>query len=406
MVILVLNCGSSSIKYQIMKMENVESSTLLAKGIVERIGLTEGVITHKPSGRESYSAVQPIPDHTVGINLILSALVHPEHGVIASLDEVSAVGHRVVHGGEYFMESALVDNNVKAAIEKCVELAPLHNPANLQGILSMEALLPKAPQVAVFDTSFHQTMPKHVYLYAIPYRYYEKYHIRRYGFHGTSHRYVAQKACKILGLDFGAVNIVTCHLGNGASIASIKQGKSCDTSMGFTPVDGLIMGTRSGAIDPGVLFYIADKEHLNHNDLNDLINKQGGIYGVSGLSSDMRDLEQAARSGNEMAQLAHDMFVYRVRKFIGSHVAAMGKVDLIVFTGGVGENDDLVRTGVCSNLDYLGVEFDCEANKGARGKDVLISKPASKVKIMVATTNEELVIAMDTMNIVGKLKQS
>ncbi|MDR1343526.1 MAG: acetate kinase [Prevotellaceae bacterium] len=406
MVILVLNCGSSSIKYQIMKMENAESSALLAKGIVERIGLTEGIITHRPSGRESYAAAQPIPDHTVGINLILSALVHPEHGVVASLDEVNAVGHRVVHGGEYFMESALVDGSVKAAIEKCVELAPLHNPANLQGILSMEALLPKVPQVAVFDTSFHQTMPRHVYLYAIPYRYYEKYRIRRYGFHGTSHRYVAQKACKILGLDFGAVNIVTCHLGNGASIASIKQGKSCDTSMGFTPVDGLIMGTRSGAIDPGVLFYIADKEHLTCNDLNDLINKQGGIYGVSGLSSDMRDLEQAAHSGNEMAQLAHDMFVYRVRKFIGAHVAAMGRVDLIVFTGGVGENDDLVRAGICSNLDYLGAEFDDEANKGARGKDILLSKPSSKVKIMAATTNEELVIAVDTMNIVSKLKHS
>ncbi|MDR0687660.1 MAG: acetate kinase [Prevotellaceae bacterium] len=400
MVILVLNCGSSSIKYQIMKMDDAETSTLLAKGIVERIGLAEGAITHKPSGRASYSAAQPIPDHTTGINLILSALVHPEHGVIASLDEVNAVGHRVVHGGEYFTESALVDENVKAAIEKCAELAPLHNPANLQGILSMEALLPKAPQVAVFDTSFHQTMPRHAYLYAIPYRYYEKYRIRCYGFHGTSHQYVAQKACKILGLDFSAVNIVTCHLGNGASITSIKQGKSCDTSMGFTPVDGLIMGTRSGAIDPGALLYIAGKENMSFNELNDLINKQGGMYGISGLSSDMRDLGQAAHSGNEMAQLARDMFVYRIRKFIGAHVAAMGKVDIIVFTGGVGENDDWVRASVCSNLDYLGVEFDSELNREGRGKDMLISKPSSKVKIMAVSTNEELVIAMDTMNAV------
>jgi acetate kinase len=389
-----------------MRMESSGGSMLLAKGIVERIGLAEGTIRHKPSGGESYSAVQNIPDHTKGINLILEALVHPVHGVIANLDEVNAVGHRVVHGGEFFMESALVNGEVKAAIEKCIELAPLHNPANLQGILAMEALLPKVPQVAVFDTSFHQTMQRHVYLYAIPYRYYEKYKIRRYGFHGTSHKYVAQKACKILGLDFSAVNIVTCHLGNGASITSIKQGKSYDTSMGFTPVDGLVMGTRSGAIDPGALFYIADKENLNINGLNNLVNKQGGMYGVSGLSSDMRDLERAAHEGNEMAQLAHDMFVYRVRKFIGAHVAVMGKVDLIVFTGGVGENDDLVRASVCNNLEYLGVEFDSEANSGLRGKDMLISKPASKVKIMAITTNEELVIAMDTMSIVSGMGRS
>ncbi|MDR0710939.1 MAG: acetate kinase [Prevotellaceae bacterium] len=404
MIILVLNCGSSSIKYQVIaKMENAGDSALLAKGIVERIGFAEGIITHKPSSGKSYSAAQSIPDHTVGVNLILEALVHPVHGVIAKLGEINAVGHRVVHGGEYFMESALVNDEVKAAIEQCIELAPLHNPANLQGIRSMETLLPKVPQVAVFDTSFHQTMQKHVYLYAIPYRYYEKYRIRRYGFHGTSHRYVAQRACKILGLDFSSVNIVTCHLGNGASITSIKQGKSCDTSMGFTPVDGLVMGTRSGAIDPGVLFYIADKENLSLAELNDLVNKQGGMYGVSGLSSDMRDLEQAAREGNEMAQLALDMFVYRVRKFIGAHVAAMGKVDIIVFTGGVGENDDLVRANVCNNLDYLGVEFDSAANAGLKGKDMLISKPSSKVKIMTVATNEELVIAMDTMNIVSKL---
>jgi acetate kinase len=387
-------------------MEEAEKSTLLAKGIVERIGLSEGAITHKPGGKATYTSTQPIPDHTVGINLILSALVHPEHGVVASLDEVNAVGHRVVHGGEYFTESALVDESVKSAIEKCIELAPLHNPANLQGILSIETLLPKAPQVAVFDTSFHQTMPRHAYLYAIPYRYYEKYRIRRYGFHGTSHRYVAKKACKILGLDFGAVNIVTCHLGNGASITSVMQGKSCDTSMGFTPVDGLIMGTRSGAIDPSVLLYIADKEGLDSSELNSLINKQGGVFGISGLSSDMRDLTQAAHNGNEMAQLARDMFVYSVRKFIGTHVAAMGKVDLIVFTGGVGENDDVVRSSVCSNLDYLGVEFDSEANREARGRDMLISKPSSRVKIMTVATNEELVIAMDTVKILGKLGRS
>lgn len=402
MIILVLNCGSSSIKYQMLRMENAGNSVLLAKGIVERIGLAEGTISHKPGGGEAWSSAQPIPDHTVGINLILEALVHPLHGVIKSLNEVNAVGHRVVHGGEFFMESALVNDKVKAAIKACIELAPLHNPANLQGILSIEALLPSVPQVAVFDTSFHQTMQRHVYLYAIPLRYYEEYKIRRYGFHGTSHKYVAQKACKMLGVDAGAVNIVTCHLGNGASITSIKQGKSYDTSMGFTPVDGLVMGTRSGAIDPGVLFYIADKENLSISELSSLVNKQCGMYGVSGLSSDMRDLEQAANSGNEMAQLAHDMFVYRVRKFIGAHVAGMGKVDVIIFTGGVGENDDMVRASVCSNLEYLGVEFDDEANRGLRGKDMLISKPSSKVKIMAITTNEELVIATDTMNIVAE----
>jgi len=384
-------------------MESAEQHQLLAKGAVERVGFTDGTIKHKPEGKPEYSVVKDIPDHTVGINLILAALVHPEHGVLNDINEIKAVGHRVVHGGEYFVESTLIDAKVKSAIEKCIELAPLHNPANLRGILSMESLLPKAPQVAVFDTSFHQTMQKHVFLYAIPYRYYENYRIRRYGFHGTSHRYVAQKACKILGLDFSKTNIVTCHLGNGASITAIEQGKSVDTSMGFTPADGLIMGTRSGTIDPGVLFYIADKEHLNTNGLNNLINKQGGVFGISGESSDMRDLEQAANRGDEMATLAREMFVYRVRKFIGSHVAAIGSVDLIVFTGGVGENDDKVRAGVCSHLGYLGVEFDPEANKGLRGKDQLISTPNSKVKIMTITTNEELVIAVDTMNIVSSM---
>ncbi len=404
MVVLVLNCGSSSIKYQVLRMENADNHTLLAKGAVERVGFTDGTIKHKPEGKPEYSAVAGIPDHTVGIDLILKALVNPEHGVLSDIKEINAVGHRVVHGGEFFVESALIDANVKAAIEKCVELAPLHNPANLRGILSMESLLPDVPQVAVFDTSFHQTMPSKTYLYAIPYRYYEKYRIRRYGFHGTSHRYVAQKACKILGLDFNKTNIVTCHLGNGASITAIQQGKSVDTSMGFTPVDGLIMGTRSGTIDPGVLFYIADKEHLNLNGLNNLINKEGGVFGISGKSSDMRDLQQAAEQGNDTAALAREMFVYRVRKFLGSHVAAMGSVDLIIFTGGVGENDDEIRAGVCSHLQYLGVEFDAETNRGLRGKDQLISTPTSKVKIMTITTNEELVIAMDTMNIVCKIK--
>ncbi|MGL4908676.1 MAG: acetate/propionate family kinase [Bacteroidales bacterium] len=405
MIILVLNCGSSSIKYQLMQMHSAEDYSLLAKGIVERIGLSEGIFKHQPEGGDDYKIQPAIPDHTVGINLILEALVSPEHGVIKDIHEIAAVGHRVVHGGELFVDSALITSEVKAAIEQCIELAPLHNPANLRGILSMENLLPNVPQVAVFDTSFHQTMPEHAYLYALPYRYYEQYRIRRYGFHGTSHRYVAQKACRILGLDYNKVNVVTCHLGNGASIAAIKQGKSYDTTMGFTPVDGLIMGTRSGTIDPGVIFYIADKEHLNLKGLNDLINKDSGLVGISGMSSDMRDLEDAALAGNSKAKLARDMFSYKVRQFIGSSVASMGTVDLIVFTGGVGENDDLVRADVCENLQYLGVEFDAATNKGLRSKNQLISKNDSKVKIMTIRTNEELVIAQDTMNIIAKSKK-
>jgi len=399
MVVLVLNCGSSSIKYQVMRMENADAGTLLAKGIVERIGLADGTLTHKPEGKTPYATTQNIPNHTVGIDLILQALVHAEHGVIASLNEINAVGHRVAHGGEFFKESALVNASVKARIEQCAELAPLHNPANLLGITSMEKLLPAVPQVAVFDTSFHQTIPDYAYLYAIPRCYYEQHRIRRYGFHGTSHRYVAQKACKILGLDFGLASIVTCHLGNGASIASIAQGKSVDTSMGFTPLDGLVMGTRSGTIDPGALFYIAEKEGKSVAQLNDLLNKKSGLQGVSGLSSDMRDLRKASDEGNADARLALEMFSYSVRKFIGLHAAALGNVDVIIFTGGIGENDDDMRANVCSHLGYLGATLNAAANKGLRGKDALISTPDSRIKIMTITTNEELVIAMDTMRL-------
>jgi acetate kinase len=377
--------------------------TLLAKGLVERIGLTDGVLTHKPEGKERYETVKDIPDHTVGINLILEALVDKTHGVISSLKDIAAVGHRVAHGGEFFTESVLVDEKVKHEIEKCIELAPLHNPANLKGILSMENLLPGIPQVAVFDTSFHQSMPKEAYLYALPYEYYDKYKIRRYGFHGTSHKFVAQKACDILGMDFNNSKIVTCHLGNGASIAAIKNGKSVETSMGFTPVDGLIMGTRCGSVDPGVLLYLADKENLNLKGINDLINKQSGVMGISGLSSDMRDLENAAAEGNERAQLALNMYYFRVKKFIGGYAAIMEGVDLIIFTGGIGENDSVLREKVSNSFGYMGVDFDVDANKGVRGKDKLLTKPESKVKVMVITTNEELVIATDTANIVSKL---
>ena len=402
MIVLVLNCGSSSIKYQVIDM--CEKEKLLAKGIVERIGITDGILTHKPEGKERYEVVKDIPDHTVGINLILKALVDQNHGVIASLDDIKAVGHRVAHGGEFFTESSLIDEKVKHEIEKCIELAPLHNPANLKGIISMENLLPGVPQVAVFDTSFHQTMPKHAYLYAIPYEYYENLKIRKYGFHGTSHKFVAKKACKLVGLDFDNSKIITCHLGNGASMAAIKNGKSVDTSMGFTPVDGLIMGTRCGSIDPGVLLYIAERESLNFKGISDLINKKSGVNGISGLSSDMRDLENAAAEGHERAQLALDMYYYKVKQFIGSYAASMEGVDLIVFTGGIGENDSVLREDVSKSLAFMGIDFDADANRGVRGKDKLLTKADSKVKVMAITTNEELVIASDTAYIVSRIK--
>ncbi len=404
MVILVLNCGSSSIKYQLIDMISEESNNLLAKGLVERIGLNDGILSHRPTGKDKFEVTKSIPDHTVGINMILEALVDKNHGVISSLKDIAAVGHRVAHGGEFFTESVLIDAKVKEEIEKCIELAPLHNPANLKGVMSMENLLPSVPQVAVFDTSFHQSMPAYSYLYAIPYKYYDKYRIRRYGFHGTSHKFVAQKACKLENMDFNTSKIITCHLGNGASVTAIQNGKSLDTSMGFTPVDGLIMGTRCGTVDPGVLLFLADKENLNLKGVNDLINKQSGVQGISGISSDMRDVECAAANGNERAILALDMYYYRVTKFIGAYAAVMGGVDLIVFTGGIGENDPILREKVSSMLGFMGVDFDAEANNGVRGKDKLLTKPSSRVKVMAITTNEELVIATDTRSIVSKLK--
>jgi acetate kinase len=402
MTILVLNCGSSSIKYQLLKMSDSKAE-VLAKGLLERIGITDGILTHKPTGKEDYKVVLDIPDHTIGINMVMEALVDPVHGVISSIGEIKAVGHRVAHGGENFKESVLIDNDVKRDIEKCAELAPLHNPAHLKGILSCEKLLPGIPQVAVFDTSFHQTMPDYAFMYAIPYEYYEKYRIRKYGFHGTSHRFVAEKACRILGIDYHNTKIITCHLGNGASITAIENGKSIDTSMGFTPVDGLIMGTRTGEIDPGVLLYLADKEELSVTGVNNMINKKSGVAGISQLSSDMRDLEAAAAEGNPKAILALNMYAYKVKKFIGAYAAAMNGLDLLVFTAGVGENDFNVRKMICTGMEFLGIEFDAEANQGVRGKDKVISQPASKVRVMVVTTDEEYVIASDTKAIVEKL---
>ena len=398
MNILVLNCGSSSIKYQLLDMKG--EPALLAKGLVEKIGLPEGNFTHKPAGKDNYSVTRPIPDHTAGIDLILKALVDERHGVISALTEIKAVGHRVAHGGEYFAHSVRVDEEAKRKIAACCELAPLHNPANLKGIETMERLLPGVPQVAVFDTSFHQTLPREAFMYALPYECYEKYRVRRYGFHGTSHKFVAEKACRILGWNIEEKKIITCHLGNGSSITAIRHGKSVDTSMGFTPNAGVIMGTRTGDIDLGALLYVCEKEGMSTAQANDLINKRSGLQGVSGVSSDCRDLQAAAREGNSRARLALDMLAYDVKKFIGSYAAVLNGVDLIVFTGGIGENDDEVRKQVCGDMEYMGVRFDAEVNKGLRGKDQILSTPDSKVTVMSITTDEELVIATDTMNLV------
>ncbi len=398
MIILVLNCGSSSIKYQLFKMSS--GTVMLAKGLLERIGLNESILTHKPTGKDPYKVITDIPDHTTGINMVMEVLCHPRHGVIKNINEIKAVGHRVVNGGENYKESVLIDNDVKKDIEACIELAPLHNPANLKGILSVEKLIPGVPQVAVFDTSFHQTMPDYAYMYAIPYEYYEKYKIRKYGYHGTSHKFVAQKAAEILGKDYNQIKIITCHLGNGASITAVHKGQSIDTSMGFTPVDGLIMGTRTGEVDPGVLVYIADKEHLNVTGVSNMINKKSGVFGISQISSDMRDLHTAAEAGNKKAILALKMYAYKVKKFIGSYIAAMNGVDILVFTGGIGENDFRTRKRICSDMENLGILFDDDVNNGSSGKDIIISRPDSKVTVIVVATDEELVIASDTRTIV------
>jgi acetate kinase len=398
MIVLVLNCGSSSIKYQLFKM--ADGCEMLAKGLLERIGLNESILTHKPSGKEPYKVILDIPDHTTGINMVMEVLCNPVHGVIKNVNEIKAVGHRVVNGGESYKESVLIDNDVKKVIETCIELAPLHNPANLKGILSVEKLIPGVPQVAVFDTSFHQTMPDYAYMYAIPYEYYEKYRIRKYGYHGTSHKFVANKGARLLGKDIKNLKVITCHLGNGASVTAIRNGQSIDTSMGFTPVDGLIMGTRTGEVDPGVLVYIADKEHLNVTGVNNMINKKSGVFGISQISSDMRDLETAANAGNKKATLALNMYAYKAKKFIGSYIAALNGLDLLIFTGGIGENDYSMRKKICSDMESLGIIFDDETNNGARGKDIVISKPESKVTVMAVTTDEEFVIASDTQYIV------
>ncbi|HBF89198.1 MAG TPA: acetate kinase [Bacteroidales bacterium] len=400
MNILVLNCGSSSIKYQFLDMCN--NAELKAKGIIERIGLKDGIVKHKRFDDVKHQLITDVPNHEVGINIILAILTNPEYGVIKTIDEIKAVGHRVAHGGENFTKSVLINQAVKDDIEKCIDLAPLHNPANLKGILAMEKLIPNVPQVAVFDTSFHQTMPPEAYIYALPYEYYDKYKLRRYGFHGTSHKYVAQRASQFIGKKYEDLKIITAHLGNGASMCAIKNGESVDTSMGLTPIEGLVMGTRSGDAGLGVVLYMMEKENLSLKAMSDIVNKKSGLLGISGLTSDMRDLRKARDEGNEKAKLAIDIFVYRIRKYIGSYTYVLGGADMIVFTGGIGENEELIRKMVCENLEFAGIELDLALNNSAKGEPTIISSPNSKTKVVVMPTNEELVIACDTNKIVSK----
>jgi acetate kinase len=401
MKIIVLNCGSSSIKYQLFNMDN---GVVLAKGGIEKIGLHGSFLKYENDKGEKVTLEGEILDHQQGIEYILGILISKKRGVLSSFNEIDAVGHRVVLGGEEFNKSVLVDANVLQKLEEYSELAPLHNPANLRGIYAMQNQLPHVPQVATFDTAFHQTMPEKAYMYAIPYSLYKKYGLRRYGFHGTSHSYVSKRACEVLGVDYKSQKIISCHLGNGASITAIKNGISVDTSMGLTPVEGLIMGTRCGDVDPGVLFHIMNKEQLDIATANSLINKHSGMLGITGVSSDMREIKAAAAKGNERAKMGLEMYHYRIRKYIGAFAAAMNGVDTIVFTGGIGENAADTREEVCKELGFLGVEFDSEVNKKSQSIEVLISKPNSKVKVMIVPTNEELVIARETQEIVNNKK--
>jgi acetate kinase len=378
--------------------------TVMAKGLVERIGMDGSILKHSPADKDTLEFTPAIPDHKVAIQLVIDALIDENHGVIKKMSEINAVGHRVVHGGERFTDSMLITSDVIAGIEACCEIAPLHNPPNLHGIHACMELMPEVPQVAVFDTAFHQTMPKTAFLYGLPYEMYVKYGLRRYGFHGTSHRYVAQKAAEMMGEHMSDLRIITCHLGNGASLTAIKYGKSVDTSMGYTPLEGLIMGTRSGEIDPAIIPFLMEKENMDAQQIDNLLNRQSGILGISGVSSDFRDLEAAANNGDERSQLAIDIFAYKVRKYIGGYVAAMGGVDAIVFTAGLGENSPFMREKICNGLEYLGTRIDPELNK-IRGKASEISIKRSRTKIFVVPTNEELVIARDTKRICGRLAE-
>ena len=398
MKILVLNCGSSSIKYKLFDMTTKE---ILAQGGIEKIGLVGSSLKLTLPNGEKKILEKDIPEHTAGIEFILNTLVSPEYGAIKSLDEINAVGHRMVHGGERFSESVLLNKEVLDAFIACNDLAPLHNPANLKGVNAVSAILPNVPQVGVFDTAFHQTMPDYAYMYAIPYELYEKYGVRRYGFHGTSHRYVSQRVCEFLGVDPKGKKIITCHIGNGGSISAIKDGKCIDTSMGLTPLEGLVMGTRSGDIDAGAVTFIMEKEGLNATGVSNLLNKKSGVLGVSGVSSDMRELEAAVAAGNPKAILAEKMYFYRIKKYIGAYAAALGGVDIILFTGGVGENQANCRSEVCEGLEFMGVKIDLEKNK-VRGEEAIISADDSKVTVAVIPTDEELMIASDTLAILNK----
>ncbi len=398
MKILVLNCGSSSIKYKLFDMTTKE---VLAQGGIEKIGLVGSFLKLTLPNGEKKILEKDIPEHTAGIEFILNTLVSPEYGAIKSLDEINAVGHRMVHGGERFSESVLLNKEVLDAFIACNDLAPLHNPANLKGVNAVSAILPNVPQVGVFDTAFHQTMPDYAYMYAIPYELYEKYGVRRYGFHGTSHRYVSQRVCEFLGVDPKGKKIITCHIGNGGSISAIKDGKCIDTSMGLTPLEGLVMGTRSGDIDAGAVTFIMEKEGLNATGVSNLLNKKSGVLGVSGVSSDMRELEAAVAAGNPKAILAEKMYFYRIKKYIGAYAAALGGVDIILFTGGVGENQANCRSEVCEGLEFMGVKIDLEKNK-VRGEETIISADDSKVTVAVIPTDEELMIASDTLAILNK----
>ena len=396
MNILVINCGSSSLKFQLI---DSETEKCIAKGLCERIGIEGSMITYTPAGGEKEKQVTPMPDHTEAIRLVLEALTNEKTGVVKDMSEIGAVGHRIVHGGEKFANSVVINDEVMAAIEECNDLAPLHNPANLIGISACKALMPNVPMVAVFDTAFHQTMPKKAYLYGIPYEYYEQYKVRKYGFHGTSHSFVSKRLIELIGKKNQDSKVIVCHLGNGSSITAVENGKSVDTSMGFTPLDGLIMGTRTGSIDPAVVQYIADKKGYTIDQVMNVLNKESGVDGLSGVSSDFRDLDDASEAGHERAILALDMFAYRAAQYIGSYVASMNGVDAIAFTAGIGENDGKIRAKICQYLGYLGITLDEEANK-ARGKEAIITTKDSRVPVYAIPTNEELAIARETVALV------
>ena len=397
MIVLVLNCGSSSVKYSLYDMPEAR---ILASGGIEKLGLPDSFIKFKTADGKKVQIDRPLPEHTVAVEFILEILTKSEYAVLDSVDQIEAVGHRLVHGGEAINKSVLINDEVIEQVKRVSDLAPLHNPPSLKGIDAITKLLPKVQQVAVFDTAFHQTMPVYTYMYALPYEYYEKYGVRRYGFHGTSHRYISHRACEILGKDFDKTRIITCHIGNGASIAAVCNGKVLDTSMGLTPTDGLMMGTRCGSIDPGIVPFIMEHEKMTPSDFSTMVNKKSGVLGISGVSSDMRDVEQASEAGNERAKLALEMYRYRIKKYIGAYAAAMGGVDVIVFTGGVGENDQTTRESVVSGLEFMGVEFDSAVNRSSRGEEKVLSKPSSRVTVICVPTDEELMIARDTMDLV------